>query len=379
MNYSESIKVLTNNDNFKIKLGLDRISNALSLLGNPQDKLKFIHVAGTNGKGSVCAILESILRESGYKTGLYTSPHIWNYTERIKFNGQDIEEQTFANYVKKIISTKIPLTEFEILTIIAFLYFVDRNTDIVILETGLGGRLDATNVIKENICSVITHIDFDHTDRLGNTLEQIAYEKAGIIKKNCPLVTGMKYKAIDNKASVMNSKIIEPAPLVDKLYIDALNLKGEHQIENLSLVISVIKNFFKNISETTILSGLKKVNHPCRFQYIKEKNLIVDASHNPNGIEALRRNLDLYFPTQKRRFIFGCLNTKDSKKMMNILFREGDEIYLNQFDYPNACTYEELKSSCKYKTEQYSNQVILTPDKLNIICGSFYMISQINY
>ena len=376
MNYDDAINFLTCKDNFQVKLGLNQVSEALKKLGNPQDSLKFIHVAGTNGKGSVCAILESILREAGYKTGLYTSPHVWEYTERIKVGGVDISKDKFAEYVEKVKQTGTGLTEFEILTIIAFLFFKENNVDIVILETGLGGRLDATNVIKENLCSIITHIDLDHTDRLGDTKDKIAYEKAGIIKQNCPIITSMGYEAIKDKADKMNSLFILVAPFVKPEYIEALSLKGEHQIENLALAITAVQHLFKNIAEQTIIQGLKKVKHPCRFEYIKEKNLIIDASHNPNGIEALRKNLDKYFPSDKRRFIFGCLKTKDYEKMMKILFSVGDEVFLNEFDYPLACTYNELESKCPVSNKKFTSNLYLKPDRLNIICGSFYMISQ---
>ena len=379
MDYENAIKLLTSKDNFYIDLSLNRIKKALERLNNPQDTLKYIHVAGTNGKGSVCAMLESILREAGFKTGLYTSPHIWEYTERIKVNGNDISKERFAQYTEKICSLGIHLTEFEILTVIAFLYFKDENVDIVVLETGLGGRLDATNVIKSNLCAIITQIDLDHTERLGNTKEEIAQEKAGIIKPDCPVITSMGYEAIRDKADECDSMFILTSPYVNPDYSEALALKGQHQTENLALVITAIEYLFKDITTETIKSGLKKVKHPCRFEYRKDKNLIIDASHNPNGITALRNNLDLYFPAEKRRFVFGALKTKDYEKMMDILFREGDEIYLNGFDYPNACTFEELISKCKYSAKRYSNQSILTKDKLNIICGSFYMIGQMNF
>ena len=379
MDYENAIKLLTSKDNFYIDLSLNRIKKALEILNNPQDTLKCIHVAGTNGKGSVCAMLESILREAGFKTGLYTSPHIWEYTERIKVNGNDISKERFAQYTEKICSLGVHLTEFEILTIIAFLYFKDENVDIVVLETGLGGRLDATNVIKSNLCAIITQIDLDHTDRLGNTKEEIAQEKAGIIKPDCPVITSMGYEAIRDKADECNSMFILTSPYVNPDYSEALALKGQHQTENLALVITAIEYLFKDITTETIKSGLKKVKHPCRFEYRRDKNLIIDASHNPNGITALRNNLDLYFPNEKRRFVFGALKTKDYEKMMDILFREGDEIYLNGFNYPNACSFEELISKCKYSAKRYSNQSILTNDKLNIICGSFYMIGQMNF
>ena len=374
MNYEDSIKLITSKGMFYVDLGLDRISAALEKLGNPQDDLKYIHVAGTNGKGSVCTILDSILREAGYKTGLYTSPHIWEYTERIRICGQDIPKEKFAEYIETITNLGIHLTEFEILTIMMFLYFKEQNVDIVILETGLGGRFDATNVIKNNLCSIITHIDLDHTERLGKTKEEIAFEKAGIIKKNCPVITSSGYEAIKDKADKEDSLFILTTPFVNPAFVDALSLKGNHQVENLALAINTTNLLFKNIDDETIISGLNKVKNPCRFEYFEDRNLIVDACHNPNGVSALRENLDWFFPEESRRFVFGCLKNKDYEKMMSILFREGDEIYINEFDYPNAANYEELAEKCHYLTKKYTDKTILTPDKLNIICGSFYMI-----
>lgn len=377
MDYNNAITKLGSRGMFYIELGLDRIQKALNILGNPQDDLKYIHVAGTNGKGSVCTMLESILRNAGYKTGLYTSPHIFEYTERIKINGIDIPKEDFAELFEEVSKINIHLTEFEVLTVMMFLYFKRNNVDIVILETGLGGRFDATNVIKTNLCSVITQIDLDHTERLGETKEKIAYEKAGIIKPNCPVITSMGYEAIRDRADELNAMLIFVSPFVPPEFVDALALKGLHQIENLALVLTVINYLFKDIDENTIKEGLKQVKNPCRFEYFKDKNLIIDASHNPNGILALRNNLDYYFPNEKRRFVFGCLKNKDYSKMMDILFREGDEIYLNEFDYPNACPFNILSEKCPQKALPYSDKVKLTPDKLNIICGSFYMIGKL--
>jgi len=372
--YEKAIELITSKDNFYINLGLERILKVLDLLDNPQNKLKCIQVAGTNGKGSVCAILESVLRTAGYKTGLYTSPHIWDYTERIQVNGICIPKQKFAEYTKRIVSFDIHLTEFEILTVIMFLYFKDKGVEIAVIETGLGGRLDATNVVKKNLCSIITQIDLDHTDKLGDTKEKIAYEKAGIIKPNCPLITNMDFESIRKKVQENNSKLLNGLKNIPAKYTSALSLKGIHQAENLSLVLAALEYLFPDIQEETIIKGLRSVYHPCRFEYIKEKNLIIDACHNPNGAEALRKNLDLYFPNQKRRYIFGALKRKDYKKMMEILFRSDDVVYLNEFNYPDACTFEELQKACKIKCQKYCNNSIITSDKLNIICGSFYMI-----
>ncbi len=374
MKYADAIKTITAKSNFYIDLSLNRIETALEKSGNPQDGLKCIHVAGTNGKGSVCAMLDSVLKEAGYKTGLYTSPHIWEYTERIKINGVQIPKEVFGDYAEEVLNLGVHLTEFEILTVIMFLYFKRNNVDVVILETGLGGRFDATNVIKKNLCSIITHIDLDHTERLGNTKDKIAYEKAGIIKPACPVIAGEGYETVRDRADEADSMFIMTQPYVNPEFIEALTLKGRHQTENLALAIAAINYLFKDIDEQTIIKGLKKVKNPFRFEYFESKNLIVDASHNPNGILALRENLDLFYPEQKRRFIFGCLKNKDYISMMNILFREGDEIYLNEFDYPNAAGYAELKARCPYPAERFCSESILQPDKLNIICGSFYMI-----
>lgn len=382
MTYKLAIEKLTSRGMFYIDLGLDRISKVLNELGNPQDKLKFIHVAGTNGKGSTCAILDSILKEAGYKVGLYTSPHIYEYTERIKINDIEISQDDFSELFEEVQNKanelNIHLTEFEVLTAMMFLYFYRNNVEIVILETGLGGRFDATNVIKENLCSIITQIDFDHTERLGNSLDEIAFEKAGIIKPNCPVITSMGYEPLRDKADEVDSLFILTSPFVPQDFVESLALKGLHQIENLALALTAINHLFSNIDENTIKNGLKKAKNPCRFEYFADKNLIVDASHNPNGIKALKENLDYYFPNQKRRFIFGCLKNKDYEKMMNIIFEENDEIYLNEFDYPNACTYEELNKACPYENKKYENEKF-SKDKLNIICGSFYMISKMDF
>ena len=257
-----------------------------------------------------------------------------------------------------------------------FLHFQRNNVEIVVLETGLGGRFDATNVIKENLCSIITQIDLDHTDRLGKTRDEIAFEKAGIIKPKCPLVTSMGYEEIRDRADELDSLLLFTSPYVPQDILESLSLKGLHQAENLALVITAINYLFKNIDEIVIKRGLSKVKNPFRFEYFEEKNLVVDVCHNPNGIKALRDNLDFYFPSQKRRYIFGCLKNKDYEKMMEILFEDGDEVYLNEFEYPNACSYEELKLKCPVESKKYQGDVLST-DKLNIICGSFYMLSEL--
>lgn len=387
--YEEAINLLTSKGKFFIDLGLERTKTVLDLLDNPQEKIKCIQIAGTNGKGSVAAILSSVLSAAGYKTGLYTSPHIFDYTERIKINDKDISEDDFSNYVIDVINladkNEIHLTEFEILTVAMFKYFSDNNVDVAILETGLGGRLDATNVISKNLCSIITHIDLDHTERLGDTKEKIAYEKAGIIKPECPVITSEGFEAIKDRADELNSMFILTTPFVEPVFFNSLSLKGVHQQENLSLAIAAIRLLFKNIDDNTIIKGLMRVNHICRFQYIKDKNLLIDGSHNPNGIRALNENLNIYFPDAKKRFIFGCLKTKDFRKMVDLLFDFNQyednppEIYFYHFNSENSCSVETLQDICIYYSKELKsiNDIEFSDDVLTVICGSFYMLNEL--
>ena len=378
MIYKDAVGLLQSQGKFKINLGLDRMYAILKLLGNPQDKLKCIHVAGTNGKGSVCTMLASVLQEAGYKIGLYTSPHIFEYTERIKINDVKIPHKIFAQNVEKIVKLAeengIDLTEFEILTAVMFVYFAHEQIDYVVLETGLGGRLDATNVIKSNLCAIITHIDLDHTERLGNTKSEIAKEKAGIIKPNCPVITSEGYEIIKDIADKNNSLFIFCAPVETNFEVA---LKGTYQKENLSLVLTAIRYLFPQISDNIIQEGLKKVKHPFRFQFFPELNLIIDGAHNPNGAKALRESLDEYDKNQKRRFVFGCLKNKDYPQMLKTLIKEGDEVYFYEFPHQNSTSYEELSIVCPVNAQKFTTMDCINPDCLNIICGSLYMISHL--
>lgn len=383
--YKQSLDILTSQGKFHIKLGLERIQKILELIKKPQNKLKFIHVAGTNGKGSVCAMLSSILSQQGIKTGLFTSPHVFEYTERIKIDNIEISKTVFAQKVIKITEladkNEIHLTEFEILTAVALEYFAQNNVEIVVLETGLGGRLDSTNIIEKNICSIITHIDFDHTDRLGETIEKIAFEKAGIIKENCPVIISKKnagFELIRKIAHEKNSQcnVAIGAP---NFPMENLALKGSYQQENLALVFEVIEVLKENgfeISQTAIKEGLKNVKHLCRFEYLEKENIIIDGAHNPNGTKALRESLDNLFPNSKFRFIFGCLNSKNYPEMMKNLFTNQDEIYFYHFDNHNSCTVEELSKACDIKSQSFE---VFQADKstLTVICGSFYMIKEL--
>lgn len=378
--YNDAVKLLTSVGKFHISLGLDRMFKIMDLLGNPQDKLNCIHVAGTNGKGSVCAILSSILTCAGQKVGLYTSPHIFKYTERIQICGKPITDDDFVKYVFEISDladkNNIDLTEFEILTAVMFKYFYDNDVDVVVLETGLGGRFDATNIIKRNLCSIITHVDFDHTERLGNTIDEIASEKAGIIKPNCPCIVFEGREVYRDVTDELGSLLLMVAPFAPTT---ELALKGSYQQENLSLALAAIEEVFPDVPQAVIDEGLRRVKHPCRFQYIEDKNLIIDGAHNPNGINSLSQSLDMYYPNTNRRFIFGCLKNKDYTKMVQSLFMQGDEIYFYHFKHQNSCPVQELQKVCPFESKELTpnTQIDFNDGHLNIICGSFYMISEL--
>ncbi|MCQ2957996.1 MAG: bifunctional folylpolyglutamate synthase/dihydrofolate synthase, partial [Candidatus Gastranaerophilales bacterium] len=398
MNYQESIKLLTSQEKFHIDLSLTRMKKLAEIFHNPQDDLKIIHVAGTNGKGSTCAMLSKIFEENGYRTGLFTSPHIKKYNERFKINFKDISDDDFAKYLLLVENTakqhNINLTEFEILTMMAFLYFKDMKTDIVLLETGMGGRLDATNIINKPLLTIIVSISFDHTDRLGKTLEEIAGEKAGILKSNAPVIiskNNLGYDVIKNKADEIGSNVLtvekdfELFDIENNIFSNGekcfeLSLKGVHQSKNLTLVIKACEYLKINPNE-----ALKKVIWNSRLEYIKEKNLIVDAAHNPDAAKLLKDNLDKYYKNKKRAFLFGVLNTKDYKKIIENLFNEDDEIYVTDNFAHNAIDKGILKEEIlsQYKNikvqtiklneiEQFFNYKF---DGIKICTGSFYICS----
>lgn len=404
-NYSETEKFLHSSGKFRIKLGLERISSILELCGNPQDCLQVIHVAGTNGKGSVCTLVAEILKQSGYTVGLYTSPHIFKYNERFKVNDEDISDEDFVRYVSEIEKlgkeNSLDLSEFEILTAAAFRYFRDKNVDFVVLETGLGGRFDATNVVESPLVTAITSISIDHKDRLGDTIDKIAFEKAGIIKPNSVCVVNadnLGRKIISAVAEEKNSKIVFADKNVDILFENGVNyavfdgekhefsLWGLHQRQNLSLVLKIADELIKKglkITKKSIDMALKTAFIPARFQYDKKLNRIVDGSHNADAAVMLRKNLDFYFPNSPRIWIYGCLSTKEYDKVVNTLFRADDEVFLNQFDNPNSVSpemiFEKIKPEYNIKFQKFDKTAntlnFSHQKKLMIITGSFYMIS----
>ena len=392
MQSAESI--LTSKNKFHINLGLARTLEALEKLGNPQNDINFIHVAGTNGKGSVCALLNEILctyfLNTDVKIGLFTSPHLFSYCERIKVNNENISQDELDKYIKIASDSQDELTEFEILTVAAFLYFKDKNVKYVVLEVGLGGKFDSTNVIKNTLCSVITTIDYDHTARLGNTIEEIAYQKAGIIKQNCPVVVGYDNLGLDvvkKYASDFNAPLYEVKSLVKPSFSTIsinnkeydFSLLGDYQTKNLALALETLKHLPFKVSEETLKIALKNVKWKFRLEYDKEKNLLIDGAHNPSGIKALREFLNKYFPDDKKTFIFGCLNNKDYENMLNELILPDDEFYFYEFDYPNALKFEQLPDKIKARAKRVLNpfEILESRKNLKIVCGSLYMLGKL--
>lgn len=405
--YDKCVKVLTSREKFYINLGLERVSKILDLFSNPQDKIKVIHVAGTNGKGSTCAILSSILQEAGLKVGLFTSPHLVKYNERIKVNSFAIEDETFFDLLQEVDEkakqNDIYLTEFELLTVVGFLYFERSYVDIAIVEVGLGGRLDATNVVKSPLVSVITSISLDHTDRLGDTIEKIAYEKAGILKKNVPCCVCENnggLAVIQQVAKKLNSRLITTKIIVKNkilnnknyVYFDSnefeFNLNGKYQNENLSLVLCVIgqlKNMGFDVSNSAIVAGLKKVVHSGRFEFIKKMNLLVDGAHNPNGAVGLRTALESFFADSAFSFIYSSINTKDYKTFLSIILKEKDEISFLKFNHTNAVDASELTKYLDNKNIRVieKNELIefiqknKSNNKITVLTGSLYAIGEV--
>ena len=392
MIYDETVKLLQSQGKFYINLGLERIEAALHKLGNPQKNMKVIHIAGTNGKGSVASTLANILRCAGFNVGLYTSPHLVEYTERIRINNVEILKEDFAKYVSNICELADNLTEFEILTAAAFKYFFDKKVDCVVLETGLGGRYDATNVC-ENTLAIITSISLDHTDRLGNTYEKIAYEKAGIIKENSTVITASYNKGFEtiwHVAQEKNAKLICVDYEVEMEYTNAQNyavidgekcefpLLGLYQRQNLALVLEACSVL--NISFDFIKKGLKTAKWAARLEYKKEKNILIDGAHNPDSALELRKSLDFYFKNEKKIFIYSTIDTKDYKTIANILFTPDDEIYYLEFNHKNAVSFEQyVKDVPHLNIKKVENlEELLKRSELKIVTGSLYMIGEIS-
>lgn len=353
---------------FDIKLGLDRIEQLLEMIGNPQKDLNYIHIAGSNGKGSTASFIASILLEAGFKVGLYTSPHFVKFNERIRINGREIEDEYIAGFISSI-ENQIELlkpTFFEITTALAFKYFKEQNPDYVILETGLGGRLDATNVISP-VASVITSISLEHTNILGGTIEKIAYEKAGIIKQGVPVFVGLVPEeaelVICRRADEVNSKVdllkdsIEPgkenvviSTATKKNHLYKTGLTGFHQLQNAALALKVVDRVI-GISDFQIINnGLMNVVQNSgiqgRYEIFRENpRIIFDSAHNLDGVKTFIKEFSKEYSNYKERvLIFGVMKDKDIEQMLRQLKPYFDKIYVTMPHYERAATIEELQN-----------------------------------
>ncbi|OGB88822.1 hypothetical protein A2625_02115 [candidate division WOR-1 bacterium RIFCSPHIGHO2_01_FULL_53_15] len=363
-------------EKFGINLGLDRIKLLLEHLDNPHLKFKSIHVAGTNGKGSTCAMIASILKEAGYKVGLYTSPHLFQYNERIKINGKDISDKEFAEGLARIkrISRKEPgsfgrPTVFEALTALAFWYFAKKKVDYAVVEVGLGGRLDATNVITP-LASVITNIDLEHTAILGRTPAKIAAEKAAIIKPDVPVITAEDkseaLKVIKYQAEKKGSLLIQVKSEGEGL---KSGLLGEHQKTNAACAVAAVKLAGISVGQRAVLDGLKRVRWPGRFQVIKKKPLtIIDGAHNPAGARVLTGALGSRFPGKKFTFIVGTQKDKDARAMIREFERSADKIIITRSSN-NAAS--DLVAGVKPIGLSQALEASAASDR--VICGSLFL------
>ncbi len=398
MKYNETLNYIHSLGAFSHKASLDRITEACEKLDNPQSRFKSIHVAGTNGKGSVCTFVSNVLMQAGYKVGSFFSPYITDFCERIQINGKYISREDLCRISKKVIDIGVSLTEFEFITAVGFLYFAENKIDVAVLETGLGGRFDATNVIKEPLVSVITKIGLDHTAVLGDTLEQIANEKCGIIKGD-NVVTS--YKQPDAALAIIkkhasdvtipnvqelknvNTSLLENDFIYKGVYYKT-HLGGEYQIENALIAIETIKNCGFNIDEKHIKAGLENAFIPARLEIVSQNPFIViDGAHNPDGANALNAALKDY---QNVTAIIGVMRDKNYKDVLSKTLPLCKNAICVKPNIPRALPADELsvvaQQYCKnvYISDNSQNALTLAKQKSKgepiFIFGSLYLASE---
>ncbi|WP_283680968.1 bifunctional folylpolyglutamate synthase/dihydrofolate synthase [Parablautia sp. Marseille-Q6255] len=361
MNYKEARTFIQEISVRGSMLGMETVTNLLALLGNPQDDLKFIHIAGTNGKGSVLAYLSTILEQAGYLVGRYISPTLFSYRERIQINRENISREDFAALASQVCDAYREMerrgmalpTVFEVETAISFLYFRKKGCDLVMLETGLGGRLDATNVIKTPVLTMIASISMDHMEFLGDTIEQIAWNKAGIIKPHVPVVcahqsAGAK-QVIVEEADKQGSgyTFVQPQKITDICYgmeeqsfvygdfgRIVIHLAGRHQIENAALAlegVAALRRQGYEISDGAVVAGMEQTVWKGRFTAIHQKPLVIlDGAHNPDAASRLRDSVEMYFKGRKKYYIFGVFSDKEYDKIIDITAGLAERIYTVQ-------------------------------------------------
>jgi dihydrofolate synthase/folylpolyglutamate synthase len=420
MNFEEAIGWLYSFKKHGSKLGLERISFLAEHLDNPQDNIKIIHVTGTNGKGSVCKLIGSILQKGGYNVGVYISPHLQRFSERIIVNNKEISERDVVLLVKKIkpivndmIKQNNTPTFFEIITAMAFQFFNDRTVDFAVIEVGLGGRFDATNIVNP-LLSVITNVSFEHIKYLGKDIKSIAFEKAGIIKENTPVVTAVKYDARDVIKKVVKEKNTH-ALFIDRKnwyrlshdmshqefliqgtfndYTVKTSLLGEYQGENIALAVNTVEQLqMKGIYLTNddILEGILTAFNPGRMEIISEEpTVLLDGAHNPVGMKMLRKTFEEDFEYDRLILLIGILKDKDIEKMLFEIAPISDIIIVTKSKKSRACDPKILHNALEklgYKKELFIKDSILKAiehaksiaNKDDIICisGSLFTVGE---
>lgn len=389
---------------FGVELGLERIERLLNDLGNPHLQVPIIHVAGSNGKGSTCAFLSSVLTTAGYRVGRYTSPHLVSWCERISLNGQDISPSELHHLLLKVVAAIDPdyssPTQFEVITAVAWLYFAQQQVDVAVVEVGLGGRLDATNVCDRPLVSIITSLSREHWQRLGSTLAEISYEKAGILKPHCPAVIAPQ--PAEAKA-VLKARLAELDCLVT--WVDpevscsySLSLPGEHQLINAALAITTFHILQKQgwkITENHIIQGLATTQWRGRLQWTKWRNhnLLIDGAHNPGGAKMLRRYVDdqdvNHQATRSINWVMGMIANKDHEDVFRELLRAGDRLHLVPVPEHLPIDMDELAQVAQRVCPDLEHCAVYTDviegleaafeinsagQNLIVLCGSLYLI-----
>ncbi len=389
MDYLNALDYVHRIPRFVRPLGNEKLGGLLRLLGNPQDDLRFIHVAGTNGKGSVCAMTAEILKNAGYKTGLFTSPFIEVFNERIRINGEMIEDDTLACCITHVAEmmekNNMQVSEFAFITAVAFLYFKKMRCDIVVLETGMGGRLDATNIITTPICCALTSISLDHTAYLGETIEEIAREKCGIIKEGVPLVTAPNEAVIDiikAEAEKMTSSV--RVGDVKKSATYSVALKGEYQRENMAVVIEIINvliNAGFNINEENIREGFKNVKWQGRYEFITP-DIIIDGGHNPDGVRMLKESL--IKEGRDITLVMGMCADKDYEECVRDIVPIAKKVIATELKMERALKATDIKAVCDSvnvpceieRDVKTAIEKAIATGNLVCICGSLYLVGE---
>jgi dihydrofolate synthase/folylpolyglutamate synthase len=401
VSYTEAIQFLYGLRWFGAKFGLENTLKLAELAGNPQDQLHFIHVAGTNGKGSTCAMLESIYRVAGLRVGLYTSPHLVSFRERMQVNRQLISEVDVVRLVEQLqpwlreFSGDDHPTFFEAVTVMALKYFAEQKCDLVIWETGLGGRLDATNIVTP-LASVIANVQYDHQKWLGNTLAQIAAEKAGIIKPGVPVITGAEEPqalAVIQETAIQQGSpltLVSPAhtqhPPLDTL---RLPLSGWHQRMNAAVALATVRvlNEQLTVSEDAIQAGLSSVSWPGRLQLVElnGRRILLDAAHNSAGAATLRAALEEHYPHSRPAFILGIMSDKDWDLMCEILSPLAGRVVCVGVSSERSADPAQLRDACRRTNPEVEVAVCTTlgealaqtdAERFVVIAGSIYLIGE---